>query len=611
MMSNQYKDIEDYGIIGNLETCALVGKDGSVDWLCFPYFDSPSVFASLLDVEKGGRFQIAPVAKYQSRQSYSKNRNVLETTFFTSLGTAVLTDFMEVKGRKKINDARILFRKVDCRKGQMKLRVYFEPRFDYARVLTEFDLKKEGVAAYGKDESLFLQSTISLKINDKSTCGVFSVSERESVWFVLQYDQMISFTDNECEKILQEVKEYWTNWSKRSASTLIGQGEPWHDLVIRSGLVLQLLTIPEIGSIAAAATTSLPEEVGGVRNWDYRYAWIRDASFTVQALFHLGHIEESRNFRRWIWDIIGKYDDPSQIKIMYGLREESDLCEQVLDHFSGYKNSRPVRIGNGAVNQRQLDIYGELLNMVYETTRYGENIPRRRWPEIECIVDYVCKVWNNEDSGIWEVRGELRHFVYSKLMCWVAIDRGIKIAKEKGFKSPLERWEKEKDALRQEIIKRGFSKKMNSFVQSFDSEALDATSLLIPMMGFLPFDDERVQGTIDAILKKLTTDDSLVYRYQAEDGLPGTEGKFILCSFWLVKALALSGRVDEAEEIFLKMLNYVNPLGLLSEEIDPDTHKQIGNFPQAFSHIGLINSALYLEIAKGKKHKGPKPIGVF
>ncbi|MCK4810402.1 MAG: glycoside hydrolase family 15 protein [Candidatus Omnitrophica bacterium] len=610
-MSKQYKDIEDYGIIGNLQTCALIGKDGSIDWLCFPFLESPSVFAALLDIDRGGQFQITPLAKYQSMQSYSKNTNVLETTFFTSLGVAVITDFMEVEGRKEKDDARILFRRVECIKGEVKLGVNFAPRFDYARVFPEFALKREGVIAQGKDKKLFLQSPTPLEINNKAAEGILTISKEEgSVWFILQYDQMTFFSNDECEKILHEVKQYWLGWSERSVCSLVGQDESWHALIVRSGLVLQLLVIPEIGSVAAAATTSLPEVVGGTRNWDYRYAWIRDASFTVQALFHLGHIKESKNFRRWIWEIIGRYNDPSQIRIMYDLRKKIDSNEQILGNLSGYKDSSPVRVGNAAAAQKQLDIYGELLNMVYETTRYGKHVPYKRWPEIKRIVNYVCEVWNTEDSGIWEVRGRLRHFVYSKLMCWVAIDRGIKISKAKGFKASLESWEEQKNGIRREILEKGFSKGLNSFVQCFGSEVLDATSLLIPMMGFLPFDDKRVQGTIDATLKRLTTPDGLVYRYQTEDGLPGTEGNFILCSFWLVEVLALSGRVKEAEEIFSKILNYVSPLGLLSEEIDPETHKQIGNFPQAFSHIGLINSALYLDIAKGREHKGPRPIGI-
>lgn len=609
-MSAEYKDLEDYGIIGNLETCALIGRDGSIDWLCLPFLDSPSIFGALLDIEKGGHFYIKPSAKFESNQAYSKNTNVLKTTFVTGLGKVVLTDFMKVKEKKNKNFTNILLRKVECLKGQMDLDISFKPCFNYGRFSPAFKLLENSVIAQGEKENIILQSPIPLTINDKSAGGKIGLKAGETIWFILQSGQKSNWNDNDCEKLLIKTKEYWRNWSERSVHSKVGANEPWHDLVVRTGLTLQLLTTSGVGSVAAAATTSLPETIGGVRNWDYRYAWIRDASFTVQALFHLGHIKESKDFRHWIWEIIEKYKDPSQIQIMYGLRGRSDLTEQILDNLSGYKNSSPVRIGNAAAKQKQLDIFGELLNMVYETTRYGEMLPQKRWKMVKELVNYVCKVWDTKDSGIWETRGSLQHFVYSKLMCWVAIDRGIKLSKTHNFNAPLETWEKERDALREKILKRGFNKNLNSFVQSFDSDTLDATCLLIPMMGFLPFDDLKVQGTIDAILKNLTTKDGLVYRYRAEDGLPGTEGNFIICSFWLVKVLALSGRVNEAEEIFLKILKYVSPLGLLAEEVDPKIDKQIGNFPQAFSHIGLINSALYLGIAKGKEHAGPKPMGM-
>jgi len=295
---------------------------------------------------------------------------------------------------------------------------------------------------------------------------------------------------------------------------------------------------------------------------------------------------------------------------MYGLHAERNIQEEILENLSGYKNSSPVRIGNGALNQKQLDIYGELLNMVYETERYGEEVPKKRWPEIKEIVNYICDVWEKGDSGIWEVRGREQHFVYSKLMCWVTIDRGVKIAKLKNFDAPLEKWEKERESVRRAILEKGFNKKLKSFVQSFGSETLDATSLLIPVMGFLPADDPKVKSTVEATMRQLLIKDCLLYRYKADDGLPGSEGNFVLCSFWLIKVLALLGRVKEAEDIFSKILDYISPLGLFAEEIDPKTGKQIGNFPQAFSHIGLINSALYIGTAKGKRYKGPKPIGV-
>ncbi len=610
-MKPRYRDLEDYGIIGNLETCALVSRDGSIDWLCFPYLESPSLFAAILDVERGGHFWIKPVEKYEAVQSYIENTNILQTNFTTSLGVVVVTDFMKAETRKNNKYVRAVFRKVECMSGEVELEVSFEPRFNYARLPSSFEPAKGGIVTRCQDESLFLQSQIPLDVHNGKAEGTVSMKKGEAVWFVLHYNHHNPLRPKDCEKLLRKVKKFWERWTHRCMSPECVIDAPWHDLVVRSGLILKLLTNPDSGAIAAAPTTSIPEIVGGVRNWDYRYAWVRDASFTVQALFHLGHLKESLDFRRWMEGIVRQDKHPSELQIMYGLHGEADLEERVLENLSGYKNSRPVRIGNGAAKQKQLDIYGEMLNSIYETTRYGEEISHETWRFIKGIVDHVCQVWDTEDSGIWEVRGGPRHFVYSKLMCWVAVDRGIRISELKGFDAPLERWKKVRGAIKKAMLKRGFSKKLNSFVQSFGSETLDATSLLIPIVGFLPFEDSRVQGTIDAILKRLMIKDGLVYRYESEDGLLEKEGCFVLCSFWLVKALALSGKVEPAEKIFLNVLNYMSPLGLFAEEIDPKTGKLLGNFPQAFSHIGLINSALYLGIAKGRKHKGPKLVGVL
>lgn len=605
-----FKDLEDYGIIGNLETCALVGNDGSVDWLCFPYLGSPSVFAKILDSERGGHFWIKPLKKFESIQSYLKNTNILQTKFKTPLGEIIITDFMNEENRTNKNPFRAIFRKVECTKGNVELEISFKPRFQYAKVIPSLKQIDSGIAAQEKEESLFFQSSLPLKIQDGEATEVITLSKGKTLWFSLQYGSQNPLSPQDCEKYLSKVKKYWLGWKRRCnpLSTIID--EPWHDLIVRSGLILKLLANPETGAIAAAPTTSLPENIGGVRNWDYRFAWIRDASFTVQALFHLGHVREAREFYHWIEKIVQQAKDPSKILIMYGLNGETNLAEKTLENLSGYKNSSPVRIGNDAAKQKQLDIFGELVNAIYETSRNGEEISAKTWQFISRIVDYVCTVWNTTDSGIWEVRGAPRHFVYSKLMCWVAVDRGIKISELKKLDAPLAKWQKTRDEISQTILEKGFNNKLNSFVQSFDSDTLDATSLLIPLMGFLPFDDPKIQGTIDATLKRLMTKDGLVYRYEAEDGLPGTEGNFVLCSFWLVKALALSNRVAEAEKIFNIILDYLSPLGLLAEEIDPKTDKQLGNFPQAFSHVGLINSALYLGVAKGKKHTGPKLIGL-
>ena len=608
-MKQEFKAIKDYGIIGNLETCALVGKDASLDWLCLPSLDSASVFAAILDPEKGGHFQIKPIDKFKSSQTYSGKTNVLKTYFDISRAKVVITDFMPIISPKNVKYGRAILRKVECLKGKCSLAVSFKPRFNYGRCAPKFQKKKKTIIATSKNERLFLQSPVPLAISNKQASGVVDLKRKDRLWFVLRYGKNSFIRKKDCENILVETKEYWGGWeSKHPENKNIFKG-PWYEEVVRSGLVLKLLTNSSTGAIAAAATTSLPERVGGVRNWDYRFAWIRDASFTSQALFHLGHLEEAKGFIRWIENITSQDKDPSRIQIMYGLHGESKLREKKLKYLCGYENSYPVRIGNSAAKQKQLDIYGELINAIYETCRYGRKVTVETQNYIKNIVDYVCKVWMNKDSGIWEVRGGKRHFLYSKLMCWVAVDRGIKIAQQQGFNGSLEEWRKTREKIKEAIISKGFNKQLNSFVQAFGSKTLDASSLLIPLMGFLAIDDPRVQGTINAVLKRLTTKKGFVRRYDAADGLPGSEGAFLLCSFWLVKVLALSGRLRKSESIFKSILREISPLGLFSEEIDTKTNRQLGNFPQAFSHIGLINSALYIGIARGKKHKWPKPMG--
>jgi GH15 family glucan-1,4-alpha-glucosidase len=431
-----------------------------------------------------------------------------------------------------------------------------------------------------------------------------------SLWFSLQYNEQVPHSPEEHETFLKNIEKFWINWAHTCDLSQCVIEEPWHHLSVRSGLVLKLLSNPDTGAIAAAATTSLPEMIGGSRNWDYRFSWVRDASFTDQAFFHLGHTQEARDFRKWIMKIAEEAGDPRDIRTVYALHEEPNLEEHVLEHLSGYKGSRPVRIGNDAAKQKQLDIFGEMLNAIYDTTRHGEEVSEKGWTFFKHLVDYVCAVWNTQDSGIWEIRGGPRHFVYSKLMCWVAVDRGIRIAETKQFEAPLKAWRETRKAIYQIILEKGFNTKRNSFVQSFESDNIDATGLLISPMGLLPHHDSRIQGTIDAVLENLATKDGLVYRYEGDDGLPAGEGCFLLCSFWLIKVLALSKRMKEAEQIFSHVLGYISPLGLLSEEVEPESGRLIGNIPQAFSHIGIINSALYLGIAKGRKHAGPKPLGI-
>lgn len=609
-MQNGYKDIEDYGIIGNLETCALVGDDGSIDWLCLPYLESPSVFAAILDNERGGHFAIQPVSKFHSFQAYIRHTNILRTTFNTPFGMVAITDFMPVIGDDSPR-YRSIYRKVECIEGHSRLKLDFKPRFNYARNIPDFQLIEEGIICTYENEKLVLNTKIPLKIEDNTVKGQFDMVKNDKLWFALHYERPDenSFDYEYCDSKLELTKRYWQDWTNKWPKICILRGI-WRDTIIRSGLVLKLLANPHNGAIAAAVTTSLPESIGGVRNWDYRYAWIRDSAYTIQALFHLEHIEESDDFMRWVNNLLKQDSHPSNIRIMYPIHQDVDLDEKILEHLSGYRNSSPVRIGNDAYHQTQLDIYGELINAIYDTARYGRNISNEVWDLVKNLVDYVCEVWNTKDRGIWEIRDEPRHYVHSKLMCWVGVDRGLKIAARKEPEASFSKWEKTREEIKTAILENGFNEEINSFVQYFGSNAIDATSVLIPQMGFLPYDDPRIQSTINAVMENLMTDRGFLYRYKNEDGLPGDEGCFALCSFWLVDSLTLSGRSDEAEEIFVNVLQQISPLGLLSEEIDPVTKKQLGNFPQAFSHIGLINSALYISIAKGCEHKGPRPQGV-
>lgn len=605
-----YKPLEYYGLIGNTETCALIGADGAIDWLCLPHMESGSVFAALLDKDKGGHFTIQPKLKFKSYQKYVEGTNILQTFFSCSSGEAVITDFMPpFKKRTVWHKSHLLFRNIKCTRGFVDFEVVFDPRFNYARAKSDLQQTERGVVANYEDERLYLDGYFPLQIKGRQARGEFTVSNKNDSWVVLQYNSHANFQPKDCQKEYEETFRFWKKWVHDCDRAKCVFKGPWHDLVVRSGLVLKLLTHGETGSIAAAATTSLPETIGGARNWDYRFNWIRDSVFAAQALYNLGHYREAKELFNW-YKKIYKGVSISDIKILHGMHGEQEVPEVKLRHLAGYRNSKPVRIGNAAIDQFQLDIYGELLNVAYETSRYGESISQNDWRLLKRVVDHVCRVWQQPDAGIWEARTKPRHYVFSKVMCWVAIDRGIKIAEKKGFKAPFERWSETREEIKKTVLQKGFNKNLNSFVQSFNSKALDATSLLIPILGFLPFDDYRIKGTINATLKRLTKDGQ-VYRYLNDDGLSGHEGTFTLCTFWLVDALALSGRVKEAEKIFLNIIKNVNRLGLLAEEYDVAKKEQLGNFPQAFSHIGMINSALYIGLAKGQQARGPQPLGLL
>ena len=608
MAESGYTPIEAYGVVGNLETCALVAPNGSIDWFPFPHVESPSVLAAILDPDRGGRFRIGPAEQYETDQQYVETTNVLETTFRTANGTATVTDFLPPAGEVD-QPTKVIYRKVTCAEGTVDLEIEFEPQFDYGRAETTIAATDDGVLAGGDEERTLLESAVDLEIHDSRVTGEVTLEADNTKWFLLRCTGAEDARADP-ETALNETVQFWTDWAHTcDAEADCTFGGPWHDVVVRSGLVLKLLTHAEAGSVLAAPTTSLPEEIGGVRNWDYRFNWLRDAGFTVQALLNLGHVEEAVEYFEWFLNLC-QTDEPEQIQPLYGLHGGTTLEEQELDHLDGYRNSRPVRIGNGAVEQTQLDIYGELLLAVDEILRRGRALDDGEWDSVRRIVEYVCEVWDKKDAGIWEVRGGERHFVYSKVMCWVALDRGIEIASEWEHDAPLDEWRDVRETIKTDVIENGYDEDVGAFVQAYDSDALDATGLLLPVVGFLPFDDERIQGTITAIEDALAEGDVLVHRYDADDGLPGEEGAFVLCSCWLIDALALAGRVDEAYDRLETLLEYVSPLGLLAEELDTETGAHLGNFPQGFSHIGIINSALYVGYARGEGSPGPPPMGV-
>ncbi|RRJ34024.1 glycoside hydrolase family 15 protein [Halocatena pleomorpha] len=592
-----YTPLEDYGIIGNQETVALVGRDGAIDWCCLPSVDSPSVFAAILDDQRGGRFTVQPTASFESFQEYVDRTNILETRFRTASGQATVTDFMPVPSlaRDGRTPMETIFRRVTSVRGQVELHVDFAPRFEYAQTMPTVEPTQDGVVTQGANEQMFLSSSIPLSVSTHSAGTTITLEEGDTHWLVLGYDHTPTLEPDRYREILDDVVDYWQDWAHTCPDTqTCPVGGPWHKSVVRSALTLKLLINRETGAICAAPTTSLPEDIGGVRNWDYRYNWIRDSAFTVRALSELGHSAEARDY----FDLCLAHcsrGPPSDVSPVYGVHGNPVPEERTLDHLSGYRGSVPVRVGNAATDQHQVDVYGELIHGIYETMRYGESIDEDDWAAMRPLIDYVCETWKEPDAGIWETRADRRHFVHSKVMCWLTLDRGLKIAAKTGFDASTDRWETCRREIKETVLKKGYSETANSFVSAFgDDDRLDATSLLIPLVGFLPVDDSRVQSTIDAVLDRLLVDNGLVMRYEGDDGLPGEEGAFLLCSFWLVSALAQSGRVNEAEAIFEDARQHASPLSLLSEEIDPEKGIQLGNVPQAFSHIGLINGALAL-----------------
>jgi GH15 family glucan-1,4-alpha-glucosidase len=586
--------IADYGLIGDMRTAALVSRQGSIDWCCLPRFDGGSVFAALLDPERGGTWSIQPVDEgYTARQRYRSGTNILETIFRTDDGEVQLLDFMPVgfDGRPSGTHPEI-HRQVACLGGSAAVRVRFMPRFGYAARATRLEAVRHGLFATDRtDQVLTLSCTRPLEwtVEQGSAVATLTLREGESDWLVLRYDDddIHPVDEYDSAEKLEVTAAFWRVWSSR-----VRYVGPFRRQVERSALVLKLLTHAESGAIIAAPTTSLPETLGGVRNWDYRFVWLRDAAFTLAALERVGHAAEADQFMRFLKRVT-RHEGGGHLQIMYGLDGRRDLVERQLDHLAGYRGSRPVRVGNGAADQLQIDVYGEVLETA-EIWRRNHSMTDGTWRVLRPLVDWVSRNWHRPDSSIWEVRGEMRHYVYSKVMSWVALDRGIRMAEELHLEGDVPHWRQERDRLRAEILQRGWSGEKQSFIQAYESPTtLDASTLAIGFVDFLSWDDPRIRGTVQAVARELTTaDGDLVYRYRGPDGLEGEEGAFSICTFWLAEALHRSGDQAGGERIFRRMLEHANHLGLYSEELDPATGEFLGNFPQGFTHIALINCAV-------------------
>jgi len=595
-----YEPIANHGIIGDLRTVALVAGDGSIDFLSFPNFDSPTVFASLLDRRKGGRFSIAPHLDVCTRkQLYLPETNVLLTRFLSEAGVVEISDFMPIGVASLADAPSAIVRRVKVIRGRVDFDVVFDPRFDYGRARHAVEAVDNTLvfSSEGPDKTVLrLRSDQPLEVRDGAAIGTFSLGAGQSAAFVMEEvrsgQASPSAASDYVSSAFKETVNYWYDWIGRCHY----EGR-WREIVHRSALVLKLLVSQRHGSLVAAATFGLPEVVGGERNWDYRYTWIRDASFTLYALIRLGYTEEAGGFMSWIEDRCMELNGTAALQVMYHDDGRLLAGEETLPDLDGYCGSRPVRIGNGAHDQLQLDIYGELMDAVYLYNKYGEPISNQLWDNLRRLIEWVISNWESADEGIWEVRGGRKEFLYSRLMCWVAVDRGIRLAERRSLPYPLTEWRAARDAIHADIMTSFWNPQRQAFVQYKGSTAVDAATLLMPMMKFISPRDPRWLSTLAAISEDLV-DDSLVYRYRsgeaAEDGLHGREGAFTMCSFWYAEAVARSGDVDRARFLFEKMIGYANHLGLYAEELGPSA-EHLGNFPQAFTHLALISAAYAID----------------
>jgi alpha,alpha-trehalase len=586
-----------YALLSDCRSAALVSRAGSVDWLCFPRFDSPAVFAGILD-PGAGHFAIRPVGEFQARRAYADQTMVLETTFVTASGTAVLTDAMAVGRNERGHDLGtgspgVLLRRLECTDGEIEVEVSYAPRPEYGLIHPILETVPGGLAARGGAGRLLLSGLAHLRADGATATARLRLTAGQTVSFALQHAPMwepplTAWDPGQIAARLADTMEGWRSWS---AIHQTYEG-PWRDLVHHSGRVLQALTFAPTGAIVAAPTTSLPETVGGERNWDYRYTWVRDACFTMEALWVAACPDEANRFFGFLADAAAsQLQRGTDLQIMFGIGGERDLSERELPHLTGWRDSRPVRVGNGAWTQRQLDVYGELLGAAQRLVQQLGKLDPVTQRFLAAAADTAAVRWKEKDQGIWEIRGEPRDFLYSKLMCWVALDRAIALAPRLGAEERLVGWTAARDEIRAAICEHGWNEKAGAFTQAFGSEDLDASNLMLVITGFLPGDDPRMKATVDATAARLTDERGLVYRYLAHDGLAGEEGTFLLCTFWLAQAQALAGEVDQAVATFERAVAAINDVGLLAEEFDAGSGEMIGNFPQAFSHIGLVNAA--------------------
>jgi GH15 family glucan-1,4-alpha-glucosidase len=591
--------IEDYALISDLETAALVGRDGSIDWLCLPRFDSGACFAALLGTPEHGRWLLAPSGDVRAvRRRYRPGTLVLETTFETEHGSVLLTDFMPVR-----TEEPVLVRVVRGLHGQVPLRQELIIRFDYGSIVPWVRRTGDGLRAVAGPNALLLHTGVPLRGKEMTTVAEFTVAAGQEVPFVLRWHRSYHKPARGVDPVraLEGTDRWWRDWSGRCTY----QG-PWREQVLRSLITLKALTYAPTGGIVAAPTTSVPEQLGGVRNWDYRYCWLRDATFTLLALLGAGYTEEARDWLAWLLRAVaGKASD---LQIMYSLDGSRRLSEWEVDWLPGYEGARPVRVGNAASDQFQLDVYGEVIDSMYQARRLGLEEGRADWQLERAVLDFLESAWDKPDEGIWEVRGGRRHFTHSKVMAWVAFDRAVKTVEQFGLAGPVDRWRQLRSAVHDQVCREGYSAKLGAFVQSYGTDHLDASLLMMPLVGFLPPSDARVRGTVAAVERHLMRD-GFVQRYATDtnvDGLPPGEGAFLPCTFWLADNYALLGRQDEGTRLYGRLLGLCNDVGLVAEEYDPHAGRLVGNFPQAFTHVGLVNTARNLTHAEGPARQRQK-----